>query len=139
MADPLAGFHPIYDAAYFVVAPDVNRAYVVGSTAAGVEVSGSAITQTNVDLVGERLSAHHNPAIPSAAVAAAVAAAVLAKARMDGARVHLTIATHCGVVLWDVLNVTDDIANQSTTYRVNGYIMEFREGVYQHTLELCAP
>lgn len=139
MADPLAGFHPVLEAAYFVEAPDVNRAFVVGSTAAGVQFSGSAITQADVDLVGERLSAHHNPAIPTAAVAAAVAAAQLAKARLDAARAHLTIATHCGVELWDVVNVTDDVSNQAANYRVTGYTMDFSEGVYQHTLELCAP
>jgi len=89
-----------------VEAPDVNRAFVVGSTAA---------------------------------VAAAVTAAQFAKARLDAARAQVTIAPHCGIELWDVLNVTDDIANQGATYRVNGYTLEFRAGVYRHTLDLCAP
>jgi len=139
MADPLAGSHPILEAAYFVEAPDVNRAYVVGSSAAGAEVSGSAITQADVDLVGERLSAHHNPAIPTATVAAAVATAQLAKARLDGMRAQVIIAPHCGVELWDVVNITDDIANQAVNYRVTGYTLEFRAGIYRHTLDLCAP
>jgi ethanolamine utilization protein EutA (predicted chaperonin) len=139
MADPLAGFHPILEAAYFVEAPDVNRAYVVGATAAGAQVSGSAITQADVDLTGERLSAHHNAAVPTAAVAAAVAAAILAAARLDGMRGTITIPPHCGLELWDVLTITDTVANQNTTYRVNGYTMEFRAGVYRHILDLCAP
>jgi hypothetical protein len=89
-----------------VEAQNVNRAFVVGSTAA---------------------------------IAAAVAAAQLAKARLDAGRAQVTIAPHCGVALWDVLTVSDDIANQAATYRVNGYTLEFRAGVYRHTLDLCAP
>jgi len=139
MADPLAGSHPILDAAYFVEAPDVNRAFVVGTSAAGAEVSGSAITQADVDLVGERLSAHHNPAIPTATVAAAVATAQLAKARLDGMRAQVTIPPHCGVELWDIVNVADTVANQAVNYRVTGYTLEFRAGTYRHTLDLCAP
>jgi len=131
-------FHVILAAVYAVEAPDVNRTYVVGSDATGAQVSGSAITQADVDLVGERMDAHHNPAIPTAAIAAAVATAQLAKARLDGKRALITVAPHCGVELWDVVNITDDIANQASSYRVSGYIFEFRSGVYCHTLELCA-
>ena len=139
MADPLAGGHVILEAAYFTEAPDVNHAYVVGADAAGAEVSGSAITQADVDLVGERLEAHHDPAVYTAAIAAAVAAAVLAKARLDGKRAQTTLPPHCGVELWDVVNVTDTVANQAANYRVSGYVMEYRAGVYRHTLDLCAP
>jgi len=131
-------FHIILSATYSVEAPDVNRTYVVGSDAAGAQVSGSAITQADVDLVGERMEAHHNPAIPTATVAAAVATAQLAKARLDGTRAQITVAPHCGVELWDVVNVTDDIANQASSYRVSGYVLDFRAGVYRHILELCA-
>ena len=135
----MADIHLILEAAYFTEAPDVNRTFVVGATSAGLEVSGSAITQADVDLVGERLDAHHDAAVYSATIAAAVAAAVLAKARLDGKRAQITIPPHCGVELWDVLNVTDTVANQNTTYRVNGYVMEYRAGVYRHTFDLCAP
>jgi hypothetical protein len=130
LPDP-PGKHAILEAAYFVEAPDVNRSYVVGSTAAGVEVSGSAITPADVDLVGERLSAHHNPAVPTAIVAAAVAIAPLSMSRLDSPRARVAIAPHCGVVLWDVVSVTDDIANQAAYYRVTGYTLEFRAGLYR--------
>jgi predicted regulator of Ras-like GTPase activity (Roadblock/LC7/MglB family) len=139
MPDPLAGEHVILEAAYFVESPDVNHAYVVGQDAAGVQVSGSAVTQADVDLVGERLDAHHDSSIPTAAVAAAVATALLARARLDGKRAQVTIAPHCGIELWDVVNVTDTVTNQAANYRVIGYVMEYRAGVYKHTLDLCAP
>jgi len=137
----MADIHIILEAHYSAEAPDINRAFVVGTSAAGIEVSGSAITQADVDLVGERLAAHHDVAIPTATVAAAVASAQLAKARLDGKRAQVTIAPHCGVELWDVVNVVDTIANQNTSYRVNGYTFEMdtRQGVYCHILDLCAP
>jgi len=141
MADPLAGFHPILAAVYAVEAPDVNRTYIVGSDDTGAQVSGSAITSADVDLVGERMDAHHNPAIPTATVAAAVAAAQLAKARLDGARAQVTIPPHCGVELWDVLAVTDTPGNQAAVlFRVAGYTMDYdtRKGIYQHQIDLCA-
>jgi hypothetical protein len=33
------------------------------------------------------------------------------------------------------------VANQDTNYRVTGYTFEYdtRQGIYQHTLDLCAP
>ena len=141
MADPLAGEHVILEAAYFTEAPDINRAYVVGADAAGAEVSGSAITQVDVDLVGERLAAHHDPAVYTAAVAAAVAAALLSAARLDVKHARIVIPPHCGLELWDVLIVVDTVANQNTTYRVNGYTFEYdtRQGTYRQTIELCAP
>jgi len=141
MADPPAGFHPILAAVYAVDAPDINRTYVVGSDATGAQVAGSAITQADVDLVGERMDAHHNPAIPTATVAAAVATAQLAKARLDGAMAQVTIPPHCGVEQWDVLAITDTPGNQTASfYRVAGYTMDYdtRKGIYQHKIDLCA-
>ena len=141
MADPIAGFHPILAADYAVEAPDVNRTYVVGSDATGAQVSGSAVTSADVDLVGERMDAHHNPAIPTGTVAAAVATAQLAKARLDGAHAQVTIPPHCGLELWDVLAVTDTPGNQAEAlFRVTGYIMDFdaRMASFQHQIYLCA-
>ena len=139
MADPLAGKHIIWEAAYFTEAPDINHAYVVGTDLTGAEVSGSAVTSADVDLVGERLAAHHDPAIPTSTIAAAVASAQLAKARLDSMRAQITTPPHCGVELWDVLNIDDDGANQAAKYRVSGYVLEYRAGVYRHILDLCAP
>jgi len=140
MAEPIAGFHPILAAEYAVEAPDVNRTYVVGSDATGAQVSGSAVTSADVALVGERVDAHHNPAIPTAAIAAAVATAQLAKARLDGSRAQVTIPPHCGLELWDVLAVTDTPCNKAEAlYRVAGYTMDYdtRKASFQHQIYLC--
>ena len=131
-------FHPILEAEYFTGSPEVNRAFVAGQDAAGALVSGSAITQADVDLVGERLEVQHDSAVPSAAVAAAVAQAVLDKARLDGSKGRITIPPHCGMELWDVVSITDTAANQSTSYRVTGYTLEYGTiaGNYRHTMML---
>jgi 4-hydroxy-3-methylbut-2-en-1-yl diphosphate synthase IspG/GcpE len=141
MADPLAGSHPILEAAYFIDAPDVNRAYVVGATATGAEVSGNASAAADLAMVGERLEVKHDTAIPTATVATAVAAALLSAARLDSKRGRIVIPPHCGLELWDVLSIVDAVANQNTTYRVIGYTFEYdtRQGTCLHTLDLCAP
>ena len=136
-----SSYHVILSANYSVGAPDVNRTFVVGMDAAGGQVSASAITQADVDLVGERMDARHDPAIHTAAVAAAVASAMLAKLRLDGRRAELVIPLHCGLELWDVLAVVDTVANQNTLYRVTGYQLEYDtvKGAYFHRIQLCAP
>jgi hypothetical protein len=134
-------FHVIITAVYSIDAPDINRIFIIGQDATGADVSGNAITQADVDLVGERLDVRHDPAIPSAAVASAVAAALLAAARLEGKHGTMTIPPHCGLELWDVLSVYDEVANQSSSYRVSGYTFEYdtRQGIYRHILDLCAP
>ena len=137
----MADIHVIIEAHYSAGAPDVNRAYIVGATATGAEVSGNASAAADIALVGERLEVKHDTAIPSASVAAAVAAALLSAARLDGKRAQVTIAPHCGLELWDVLSIVDAVANQNTTYRVSGYTLDYdtRQGIFHHILELCAP
>jgi hypothetical protein len=94
--------------------------------------------QAEVDLVGERLEVQHDPAIPSAAVAGYVAAAVLAKARLDSAKGSIIIPPHCGLELWDVLNIVDYGCNQSANYRVCGYTFEYdaKQPLCQHHIAL---
>ncbi len=134
-------WHVILEARYFAAAPDINRAYIVGQTPAGLDVSGSAAASADIALVGERLEVKHDPAIPSATIAGAVAAAVLAAARLDSMHGSIVIPPHCGLELWDVITLQDTVANQDTNYRVTGYTFEYdtRQGIYQHTLDLCAP
>ena len=133
-------WHIIWEASYEIYIPQVNRSFVVGEDLSGSLVTGNAITQGEVDLVGERLEVQHTPAAITAAVAAGVAAAVLAKNRMDGKQGRILIPPHCALELWDVVNIVDAGANQSGNYRVSGYSFEYdvRQGQYQQQLDLCA-
>ncbi len=136
--DP-ASYHVILEASYAQQSPEINRTFVVGTDAAGGQVSGSAVTQAEVDLVGERMEAHHDPAIPTGTVAASVAAAILDKCSRDGCSAQIVIPPHCGLELWDVLAVLDSAADQDALYRVAGYELEYdtSRGIYLHRLKLC--
>jgi len=135
------GVHIILEAYYDFESQEVNRSYVVGQDAAGSSVNGSAITQGEVDLVGERLEVQHEPAATTAGVAASVAAAVLARNRLNAKSGQVTLPPHCGLELWDVLDIDDTGCNQSATYRVTGYTFEFdvKQALYQHQIALSAP
>lgn len=133
-------FHVILEAEYFTEAPQVNHVYVVGQDAAGSPVSGSAVTQGDVDLSGERLEVQHDPAVATAAAAADVAGALLARSRLDSKKGKVTIPPHCGMELWDVVSVVDSGANQSASFRVIGYTLDYdvRQGICRHEIGLGA-
>lgn len=135
------GVHIILEAHYDIESQGVNRAYVVGQDAAGSSVTGNAITQSEVDLVGERLEVQHEPAATTASVAASVAAAVLARNRLNAKSGQITIPPHCGLELWDVLDVADTGCNQVSNYRVTGYTFEYdsKQAHYRHQIDLSAP
>jgi len=120
--------------------PEVNRSFVVGVDISGGDVNGSAITQADVDLVGERLEVQHQPAATTAIAAAGVASMVLAKNRLDEKKGSITIPPHCGLELWDIVSVVDEAANQSGNYRVKRYVLELnsRKTAFLHLLELSA-
>ena len=136
----MTAFHVILEGSYEVESPEVNHAFVIGVDSVGNDILSSDIVQADVDLVGERLEVQHTPAATTTNAAIAAVAAILSKARLDGRKGKVTIPPHCGVELWDVINIFDDIANQSASYRVCGYTFEFdaKEGVYLHSLVLCA-
>ena len=133
--------HIIFDVHYDVEPQEVNRAYVVGQDAAGSSVTGNAITQGEVDLVGKRLEVQHETAATTVGVAASVAAAVLARNRLNAKSGRITIPPHCGLELWDVLNTADDDCNQSANYRVTGYTFEYevKQAIHRHFIDLSAP
>ena len=132
--------HRILEGSYLEESPDANYVFIVGEDATGAQVSGSSQDTTEAGLVGSRLDAGHDPAVPSATVAAAVAAARIARARLDKKRAVITIPPHCGVELWDVVSVYDTVANQNGLYRVVSYRLDYdaRKSVYQHVIELSA-
>jgi len=53
----------------------------------------------------------------------------------------ITNAPHCGLELWDVINIIDNCCNQSASYRVTGYTFEYdlKQALYQHCIDLSAP
>jgi hypothetical protein len=133
--------HLILEGSYETESQEVNRSYIVSQDLSGATVTASAITQAEVDLVGERLEVQHTPEAVTSAVAGYVAANVLAKARLGSKKGVITIPPHCGMELWDVVYIYDEYGNQSANYRVASYVFEYSvlESRWQHQIELCAP
>ena len=132
-------FHPVLEAEYYQDSPQVNRSFIIGVGLAGGNVTGVAITASEVALVGERLEVRHDSTIPTATAAGYAAAAALSKARLDGRRARITIPPHCGLELWDVVSLADSPANQATSYRVVAYTLtlDFKQGKYEHDIRLA--
>lgn len=132
--------HVILEASYDELSYEANRAFVIGQDDYGADVTGKAHNTTESSLVGERLEVFHTTAITSASVASSIASAILAHARLGSRHAVITIPPHCGVELWDVVGIVDEVANQSAEYRVIGYALSYdtEKGIYQHEIELCA-
>lgn len=133
--------HIIIEGVYDEVSPSVNRAFIVGQDATGNVVSASDSEDDEIGLVGERLTVEHDTEVLTAAMAGYVAAAVLAKSRLGSRQADITIPPHCGIEMWDVVNVLDEYGNQSADYRVAGYTFEYSvlDSHWRHRLDLCAP
>ncbi|OGN95212.1 MAG: hypothetical protein A2Z75_02385 [Chloroflexi bacterium RBG_13_50_10] len=134
-------WHVILDGQYATETPGVNRAYIIGRDQYGNPVYGTAITQSEVDLVGERLDFQPDPAIPTTAQAGDVASAVLSKMRLMGKRGVILIPPNCGQELFDVVQISDSGANQqAVSFRVVGMRFEYipKQARYEHKLLLGA-
>jgi hypothetical protein len=135
-------WHVILDGQYATETTRINRAYVIGTDAYGNPVYGEAIDSTEITLVGERLDFQPDPAIPTTAQAGDVASAVLSKMRLHGKGGVILIPPNCGQELFDVVQVSDSMANQSAvTFRVVGIRFEYnpKQARYDHKLILGAP
>ena len=135
-------WHVILDGQYIAESPDINRAYVIGRDANGNPIYGEAHDSAESSLVGERLDFTQELAIPTTALAGDVASAILAKMRLTGKRGVILIPPNCGQELFDVVQVSDSMANQSAvTFRVVGVRFEYnpKQARYAHKLILGAP
>lgn len=135
-------WHVILDGQYATETPGVNRAYIIGRDQYGNPVYGTAVNTDEVALVGERLDFQPDPAIPTTAQAGDVASAVLSKMRLMGKRGVILIPPNCGQELFDVVQLSDSMANQlAVNFRVVGLRFEYnpKQARYQHRLILGAP
>jgi hypothetical protein len=135
-------WHVILDGQYIAESPDINRAYVIGRDAYGNPIYGEAHDSAESGLVGERLDFIPDPAIPTTAQAGDVASAVLSKMRLRGKGGVILIPPNCGQELFDVVQLSDSMANQlAVNFRVVGLRFEYnpKQARYQHRLILGAP
>ncbi len=122
----IAGRTPshIYAAAHAIVSPlyrdlqvKPNKVYIVGIDRDGNMVYGSASDTT---INGEILHLQLFDIVTSFDDAGTIAENVLANTRLQVDRGNILIPPNCGMELWDVIEIDDDVCNQDhTTYRVN--------------------
>jgi hypothetical protein len=135
-------WHVILDGQYNIESSEINRAYVIGRDVYGNPVYGTAVDSTELGLVGERLDFQQEPAIPTSSQAESMASAILSKMRLTGKKGVILIPPNCGQELFDVVQITDDGANQqAVSFRVVGIRFEYnpKQARYQHKLILGAP
>jgi hypothetical protein len=119
-------WHVVLDGQYATETPEKNRLFVIGRDGYGNPVWGEAQDSAEIGLVGERLDFQQELAIPTTAQATSTADAILSKMRLTGKRGVILIPPNCGQELFDVVELTDSMANQSVVkFRVVGIRFEY--------------
>lgn len=110
-------FHYLIDGSYRTRSLPNNRLMIIGQDVDGYPVTGTAEDTTEQGLVGERLDIRHTPLANTATLAGNVASAVVSKARLEGAAGFVTLPPNCGQQLYDVVSITDEMADQAAISR----------------------
>jgi len=132
-------WHVILDGQYATETPHVNLAYIIGRDAGGNLVYGAAVDSIELGLVGERLDFQQELAIPTDSQAASMASAILSKMRLTKASGIILIPPNCGQELFDVVQISDSLANQpAVKFRVVCIKLVFNQiaGTYYQIFKL---
>ena len=133
--------HYIHRSKYPSLPRLINRVYVIGIDSNGNNVYGEAKDSTDIAEYGEVLYPYLDSMITSTANATSVAANILAKARLTVPRGTILVNPHCGMEIWDAIQLADTIANQTAAnYRVAGWAFTYdtQQGQYQHEIQLTS-
>lgn len=130
-------FHFLLDASYQAQPYPINRVLVIGRDGDGNQVSGADEDAAEIALVGERLDLQYHPTITTAALAAQAADAALAKARLQAKDGFITLPPNCGVELFDVITVYDELCCQEgISFRVVGIRLVYNPTDQQYYQQL---
>jgi hypothetical protein len=132
--------HYIFMGSYRTASQRLNHIIVVGRDTDDNFVYGEATTSSEIDLVGERLDFKLLPQVRTIAEAEAVATAQLSHERMNSRQGFITLPPNCGVELWDVITVHDDMSLEvEVDFRVVGITFVFNAtlGSFYQKLFLC--
>jgi hypothetical protein len=113
-------FHYILDGTYKIQAYDKNRVLVFGDNASDAR-TGEDEETVELQQSGERLAMKSQPLATSQAIAARMATAELARARMASKDGFITLPPHCGVKLFDIITIDDELCSQKAAqFRIMG-------------------
>jgi hypothetical protein len=125
--------HSVLEARYVDGAPEVNRVRVLG-----LGVYGEAFDFADAEASGERIAQVIDVNLDAGGEAADRAAAVLRRARLAVELGELRLfGVHCGVELWDVVELTDAQAFEAAeAFRVSGYGWRFEPARGRYDMQL---
>lgn len=130
-------FHYLLDGCYRSQPYAANRIMVIGKDSKGSPVIGAEESTAQLALVGERIDFRFTPHLATEALAEQMAAAALAKARLDAREGFITLPPNCGVELWDVITVYDELCSQQArSYRVVGIRLAYHPADQQYYQQL---
>jgi len=135
--------HPILNPEYFDEPKLVNRVYVVGVNSDGNTVYGE---DKDALIEGEVLQIYPDSMINTRSDAETIAGNIRTKARLTVPRGQITIPPAIQMELWDVIEIDDEICNQSDAlYRVAGWMFNYQtfipnrqEAKYEMIVKLTA-
>lgn len=116
-----------------------NHVYVVGSNVwTGNQIYASAKDTDHIDEYGEMIYPYITDFVDNQADAESVSASMLRKFRLISNAGSIVIAPNIGMELWDVVQITDASADQSSAkFRVSGYSLTYDryKGVFEHKID----
>jgi hypothetical protein len=121
----------------------INRVYVVGVASNDNMVYGESKDSDAITEYGEVLRRYADDMVFTQDMADIVAGNIRVTARLKVLRGAFVATPHCGLEQWDVIQLTDDWANQETAnYRVAGWAFRYdttsEGGTYEHEVRLTA-
>ena len=116
-----------------------NRVTVIGTDEEGNMICGAAADDADIADVGERLDIRIEQGVKGAEDSQSLACAALSRARLEYSSGYLVMPPHCGMELWDVIEVNNELASPATSrFRVTGYSLLYDAiaGIFQQRLNV---
>jgi hypothetical protein len=140
-AVPPSYHHYCVDGSYRTLSRNVNHSFVIARDPNDDFIYGQDKNDIELDLVGERLDFKLLTPLDTKEEAGSAAAAIQAGTRLNTAGGFIIIHPNCGVELWDVIRIYDDVSDQDgSDLRVSAINLVWYSvaGQYFHRLSLCA-
>ena len=129
-------FHYLFDGSYGSHAYNKNHVLIFSDNYSTV-LTGEVEETTELGLAGERLAMKFQPMAATQALAASMAAAEMARARIASKDGFITLPPHCGVVLYDVISIQDELCSQEgSMFRVMGIKLVYDQASSQYYQQL---
>jgi hypothetical protein len=129
-------FHYLFDGSYGSHAYNKNRVLIFSDNYSDT-LTGNVEETAELGLSGERLAMKFQPMAATQALAASIAAAEMARARIASKDGFITLPPHCGVELYDVITIQDELCSQGgSMFRVVGIKLVYDQASSQYYQQL---